>query len=90
MEFGRMTRLRKQQPIFKSTDPVPSDPLRVLSSKYETPGEIHKRTGLDLHRLCDCIAKWHRERQIVGAEIRTAWCTIPVFRFKTLFDVEAK
>jgi hypothetical protein len=76
----------KTRPIFGCLDPVPSDPLRVLSSKYETAGEIHKRTGLDLHRLCESLMRWHESGAIMHAEIRTNHCVIPVFKIKTLFD----
>jgi hypothetical protein len=78
--------MKKLIPRFKQTDPVPSDPLRVLSGRFETPGEIHKRTGLDLKKLCESLILWHQSGAIMHAEIRTNHCTIPVFKIKTLFD----
>ncbi len=73
---------------FSEHDQVPSEPMRVLSGKYETAAEIAKRTGLKLERVCDSIMKWAAAKQISCRRIGTTDCSIPVFKIAALYDTE--
>jgi hypothetical protein len=78
-----MTRKARE---FNELSPVPAQPRRVLSGQWETPQQIHARTGLPLKPLCQQLIDWWKSGSIVHAEIRSDLCVIPVFKEKTLFD----
>lgn len=71
---------------FTSTDRVPSEPLRVLTGQFETPGEISRRTGLRHDLVCAALEAWARAGLIAHNRIGTPDCSIPVFRIKMVWD----
>ncbi len=82
--------MKRRTREFNELSRIPAQPRRVLSGQWETPHEIHARTGLPLKPLCEQLINWWKSGVIVHAEIRTDLCTIPVFKEKTLFDMDAK
>lgn len=75
----------KQKP-YNDDSAIPSQPVLILRSKLETPAEIHKRTGLNLDRLCAKLIEWHSKELIIGAKLVFGHCSIPVFRLKAIWD----
>lgn len=65
---------------FTSTDRVPSEPLRVLTGQFETPGEVSRRTGLRHDLVCAALEAWARAGIIAHNRIGTPDCSINKFR----------
>jgi hypothetical protein len=78
--------MKRKAREFNELSPIPAQPRRVLSGEWETPQQIHARTGLAIVQLCDQLVNWWKSGSIMHAEIKTATCTVPVFKEKTLFD----
>ena len=78
--------MRTKPTPFNDLTPIPSDPQRVLSGAYETAGQIHKRTGLNLRELCESIEAWAKRGVICAGVIKDPWCSIPVFKIREVWD----
>jgi hypothetical protein len=82
--------MKRRTREFNEFSPIPNQPRRVLSVQWETPQQIHARTGLAIVPLCDQLVNWWKSGSIMHAEIKTATCTVPVFKEKTLLDIGVK
>jgi NADH:ubiquinone oxidoreductase subunit B-like Fe-S oxidoreductase len=78
--------MKRKAREFNELSPIPAQPRHVLSGEWETPQQIHARTGLSIVPLCEQLINWWKSGSILHAEIRTMCCTLPVFKEKTLFD----
>ena len=82
--------MKRRPREFNELSSIPAQPRRVLSVEWETPQQIHARTGLAIAPLCQQLISWFNAGSIMHAEIRTDCCTIPVFKEKTLLDMGVK
>jgi len=52
----------------------------VMSTKWESIPQISKVSGMHPSDLWPIVKEWIREGKVEVGQIKTGWCSMPVFR----------